>query len=119
GRRDEARLAAGREERAAASPQVRLDHLVDHRLRILCTRLLELDVTADRAVRLEAAERLAVVTREDERRPFGDADRRLTHSRAPRRSPALPQASPTADRRRRRRRSSGWSSRRGTRRRGA
>ena len=35
GRRDEARLAAGREERAAAAAEVRLDHLLDHGLRIL------------------------------------------------------------------------------------
>ena len=79
GRRDEARLAAGREERAAAAAQVRLDHLLDHGLRILGARLLELRVAADRAVRLEAAERLALEAREDERRPFGDADGRLTH----------------------------------------
>ena len=83
---EEARLAAGREEGAAASAQARVEDLLDDRRRLQLPRLLE---------RVEAA-RLAVVGELEQRlllRPGEDDEllsrHRLTsHRGAPRRSPA-------------------------------
>ena len=86
-RRDEARLAAGREERAAAAAQVRLDQLIRHVVRRHRARALELRVAADGAVRVDVRERRLDRVREHDRRRL-EADRRLSHCAAPRRCPA-------------------------------
>ena len=119
GRRDEARLAPGREERAAAAAEIRRDQLLDDRLRILRARLLELRIAADRAICVEAAQRFALVAGEDECRSLGDLDPRLSHSAPPRGLRAHRPGRPTADSGGRRPRWSASSSRRGTRRRAA
>src|SRR5207253_1612690 len=97
GRRDEARLAARREEGAAAATEVRLDELLDDRLRILRPGLLELVVAAHGAIRGQGAQRLALVAAEDEGGAFGDLNGGLTHRAAPPRLPGRPPASPTGD----------------------
>ena len=107
-RRDEARLAARREERAAAAAQVRLDQLLGHRLRRHRPRPLELHVAAGLPIGLEVAQRRLLGAGEDEHRP-------VSHCAAPRRSPGRPRASRTRGSGGRRPRSSAWRSRRGTR----
>jgi hypothetical protein len=66
GRRDEARLPAGREERAAAPAQVRLDQQLDDLAGGHRARLRELRVAADGAVRVEVADGPLLRSREDE-----------------------------------------------------
>src|SRR5262249_59636120 len=61
GRGDEARLASGREEGAAATAEVRLDDLLDDGLRILRASLLQLLVAADGAIRRAARQRLTIL----------------------------------------------------------
>ncbi len=63
GRGDEARLAPGREERAAAAAQVRLDQLLGHVLRRHRAHPLELGVAAHGAVVGEVAERALLRSR--------------------------------------------------------
>jgi len=108
-RRDEARLASGREERAAAAAQVGRDQLFDHLLWRHRARPLELRIAADRAIRREVTERLLLCASEDESR------RRLSGHGAPRRSMRPDRASPTAGSGGRPRQPSASSRRRGTR----
>ena len=77
--REEAPLAAGREERAAAAAQAGRVQLLDQRVGLIVRALAERGEPADRLVVGELRQRAAVRAGEDH---LGDARRRLGHRRS-------------------------------------